>query len=424
MRRADLRRMLKRTSPQEALNQLLDAVHAEPLPCEMVAIEESIGRVLAKDMTSELNIPRYNKTYIDGYAVRSEDAIGASVRKPVMLQIVGKLFPTDYPTKIEISRGETVYVSCGAPIPGGAYAAIKVEETRLHEGKIEICRVVEAGEGIIPAGDDVKKGSLILEKGRILRPQDIGLLAAVQMTKVEVVKRPKVSIISVGDELIELSKEDPTKIVNNYALIVSSLASELGAIPLMLGIVPDDLVKIKEKVSEAIEKADIVVTIGGCSVGVKDFVPDAINALGEPGVLVHGILIKPGAVSGFGVVKGKPIIMLPGHIVSCAVGFYLFVAPMISLYSGLGKEAPLPSIRGKIDRDIEAGPRFTFLRTHVRRVDGTFIAEPVQGGSNSLSTLVKANGFTIIPPRKELKKGEEVSIILFSKQEFAQFSTQ
>lgn len=308
-------------------------------------------------------------------------------------------------------------------MPRGADAAIRVEQTRLHEGKIEIRRQVEAGEGIIPAGDDVKKGSLILKKGHVLRPQDIGLLAAIQMMKVEVVKRPKVSIISVGDELIELSKKDPTKTVNNYALIVSGMASELDAIPLMLGIVPDDQVKIKEKISEAMEKADIVVTIGGCSVGIKDFVPDAINALGELGVIVHGILIKPGMVSGFGVVKGNPIIMLPGHIVSCIVGFYLFVAPLISLYSGLGKEAPLPSIRAKIDRDIEAGPRFTFLRTRVRRVDDTFIAEPVKGGSNTLSTLVKANGFTIIPPKTELKKGEEVSIVLFSKQELAQLST-
>jgi len=421
MERADMRRMLKRTPPQEALNRLLDVVHAEPLPCELVDIEESVGRVLAKDVVCELNIPHFDKTYIDGYAVRAEDTSTASIGKPVMLRVVGKLFQSDYPTSLEISREEAVYVSCGAPIPRGADAVIRVEETRLHEGRIEIRRAVKVGEGIIPAGDDVKKGSLILRKGHVLRPQDVGLLAAVQMRKVEVVKKPKVAIISVGDELIELSVKDPTKIVNNYALIVSGLVSELGATPLMLGIAPDDQAEIEGKIREALEKADIAVTIGGCSVGVKDFVPDAVNALGKPGVIVHGILIKPGSVSGFGVVNGKPIVMLPGHIISCIVGFYLFVTPLISLYSGLGAKARLPSIKAKIDREVEAGSSFKFLRTRIREADGTFIAEPVEGGSNTLSTFANANGFTIVPPKKKLEKGEEVTVVLFSKQELTQF---
>ncbi len=421
MKRPDIRRLPKRANPHEALGLLLKSVRSNVMQNETVALEDCIGRVLAQDVVSDFNIPDYDKTFIDGYAVNPEDTKGASPAKPVMLKIVGKLFPADYQTDAQISRGEAMYVACGAPIPRGAASTVKVEETRLHDGTIEIRREIKAGEGIIPLGDDVKKGALILKRGQVLRPQDIGLMASLQMTTAEVIKKPRISIISGGDELIKQHQKDPTKIVNNYALVVAGLASELGASTKIRGIMPDDLDQVTAKIGEALESSDIVVTIGGSSVGVKDFVPDAINALGKPGVLLHGVLLRPGAISGFGVVNGKPLVMLPGHIGSCIAGFYLFVAPLVSLYSGLGPDALPPRISAEMNETFETGPRFRFLLVHLRSVDEKIVAEPVEGGSSALTTMMKANGYTIVPPHSNLGKGDSVKVTLFGKLELTQF---
>jgi molybdopterin molybdotransferase len=419
MKRPDIRRLPKRANPNEALDLLLKSVSSKVTETETVALEECIGRVLAQDVVSDFNIPDYDKTFIDGYAVNPEDTKGASIAEPVTLKIVGKLFPADYPTNAKIARGETMYVACGAPIPQGATSTVKVEETRLKTGTIEVGREIKVQEGIIPLGDDVKKGTLILKKGQVLRPQDIGLIASLQKTTAEVVKKPRVSIISGGDELIKQQQKDPTKIANNYALVVSGLASELGAATKIQGIMPDSLDQVTTKIGEALESSDIVVTIGGSSVGVKDFVPDAINALGKPGILAHGILLRPGAISGFGLVNGKPIVMLPGHIGSCIAGFYLFVAPLISVYNGLKPDALPPSISAELSETLENGPRFRFLFTRLRQVDEKLVAEPVEGGSSALTTMVKANGYTIVPPHTKLNKGTNVKVVLFGRLELS-----
>jgi len=424
MNRPDIRRLPKRANPYEALTVLLDAVRSNVMPTETRPIEECLGRVLAKDVFSTFNIPDYDKTFIDGYAVNPEDTKDATTAKPAVLKIVGKLFPADYPTAAEVSRGEAIYVACGAPIPKGATATVKVEETRLRADKIEIVREITAGEGLIPLGDDVKKGALIFRKGQVLRPQDLGLLASIRMTAVEVVKKPVVAIISGGDELIRQRQENPTAIANNYALVVAGLLSELGAAPQIQGIAADTLATVKGKLSEALAGSDIVITIGGSSVGVKDFVPDAVNALGKPGVLVQGVSLRPGAISGFGLVNGKPVVMLPGHIGSCIAGFYFFVVPLISVYSGLSSDALPPCVSADLNEDVESGPQFRFLLVRVRRVDGKFIAEPVKGGSSALTTIVKSNGYVIVPPHTKLNKETAVNVFLFGKQELAQLGQE
>ena len=324
MNRPDIKRLPKRANPLEAQKQLLDAVQSKKISTELVSLQDALGRVLAQDAFSDINIPSYDKTFIDGYAINPAETKQASTTHPAAFKVVGKLFPADYPTTLEIEFGEAVYVACGAPIPKGAAATVKVEETRLNGDKIEVLRQIQVGEGIIPLGDDMKKGDLILPKGQVLRPQDVGILASLGLAAVEVVKKPKIAILSGGDELIKQTSKNPAKIANNYALVVAGLASELGASAEMAGIMPDALEKVQAKIAEALVDSDIVITIGGSSVGVKDFVPDAVNALGEPGVVVQGVLLRPGAISGFGMVGGKPVVMLPGHIGSCIAGFYLF----------------------------------------------------------------------------------------------------
>jgi molybdenum cofactor synthesis domain-containing protein len=268
----------------------------------------------------------------------------------------------------------------------------------------------------------MKKGDLLLKKGQVLRPQDIGVLASIGLFEAEVVKKPKIAILSGGDELIKQCDKNPEKIANNYALVVVGLASELGADAVIAGIMPDALEKVTAKISEALAKVDVVVTIGGSSVGVKDFVPDAVNILGKPGVVVQGVLLRPGAISGFGLVDGKPVVMLPGHIGSCIAGFYLFVAPLISRCLGLEGDGMLPKLTAELAEDLETGPQYRFQLTHIKRVKGKLLAQQVEGGSSALTTIVKSNGYTIVPPHTKLAKGSCVDVFLFGKMELTQIN--
>ncbi len=419
MSRPDIRRMPKRSNPIEAQAKLLDAVVSKKLSTEAIRLEQALGRVLAKNVFSTVNIPAYDKTFIDGYAINQQESLQASTVKPAEFKVVGKLFPADYPTDACVASGEAVYVACGAPIPSGATATVKVEETRLKNDKIEVVRPIQAGEGIIPRGDDVKQGQLILKGGQILRPQDIGLLAQVGLTTAQVTKKPVIAILSGGDELIKQCQKKPAKISNNYALVVAQLAQELGAEAELKGIMPDALDQVKAKIGQAISEADIIVTIGGTSVGMKDFVPDAINSLGQPGVMVQGISLRPGAVSGFGIIKDKPIVMLPGHIGSCIAGFYHFLAPLIRAFSGVQSDGLLPCLAAELSEAVDSGPQFRFLLFRLKRDGALFTAEPVEGGSSALSTIVKSNGYSIIPPHTQMPKGTKVDVHLFCKLEMA-----
>ncbi len=422
MNRPDIRRLPKRSDPQEAVTKLLDAVKSKKLLTEKVRLTEALGRVLAQDASANINIPAYDKTFIDGYAINPKTTSGATTAKPVSFKVVGKLFPSDYPTNAEVASGEAIYVACGAPIPKGAASTIKVEETRLNGDKIEVVREIKDGEGIIPVGDDVKQGALLLKRRQVLRPQDVGLLASIGMSEAEVFKKPMLAILSGGDELIKQSRKDPRKIANNYALVIAGLASELGAIAKLEGIMPDTLPKVQAKIGEALTEADIVITIGGTSVGIKDFVPDAINLFGKPGVVVQGISLRPGAVSGFGIVNRKPVVMLPGHIGSCIAGFYLFVTPLIRQYCGLDAEDLQPRLTAELLEAVDSGPQFRFLLLHLKRTEGKLLAEQVQGGSSALTTIVKSNGYAIIPPHTNLAKGTNVEVHLFGNLELAQIA--
>jgi molybdopterin molybdotransferase len=419
--RPDLKRMPKRANPLDARQKLLEAIRANVAPIESVALGDCLGRVLSKDVFSDLNIPAYDKTFIDGYAIHTADTKDASTSKPSAFKIMGKLFPSDLSTTIKTTKGKTVYVACGAPIPKGADATVKVEETRLRGYIIEVVRPIKQGEGIIPLGDDVKEGALIMKKGQVLRPQDIGLLASLGLTTAQVFKKPMVAILSGGDELINQCRKNPKKIANNYALVVAGLASELGAAPKLMGIMPDDQDSVQQKIREALSVADIVVTIGGSSVGVKDFVPDAINILGKQGVVAQGVSLRPGAVSGFGIVDGKPVVMLPGHIGSCIAGFYLFAAPLISLCGGFDGGGLLPSLTAELSEALDSGPQFRFQLLRIKRVEGKFLAEPVEGGSSALTTIAKSNGYAIIQPHTNLAKGSKVEVNLFGKLELSAF---
>ena len=419
MDRPDIRRMPKRGNPLEAQRKLLETAGSKLLLTEFVPLSLSVGRALAQDVYADINIPAYDKTFVDGYAINPQNTTEASPDKPVAFKIIGTLFPSDYPTNMQVAEDEAVYVATGAPIPSGASATVKVEETKMNGNQIEVVRHIKQGEGIIPLGDDVRQGTLLLKSGYFLRPQDLGLLASIGLVEAEVYRKPFIAILSGGDELLKQQQNSPAKIPNNYALVVAGLAEELGALAKVMRIMPDTLDLVQTRIGEALVDADVVVTIGGSSVGVKDFVPDAINRLGKPGVVVHGIALRPGAVSGFGIVNGKPIIMLPGHIGSCIAGFYLFLAPLIIQLSGAKGDGLQPTLPAELTDTVDSGPQFRLVFLNLKRSGGKLLASPAKGGSSALTTIVKSNGYSLISPHVNLTAGCVVDVHLLGRLELA-----
>jgi molybdopterin molybdotransferase len=409
-----MKRKLFYISVDEAVKKMMTTAHMEP-DFEPVPTSEAYERVLAEDIEAPMSLPPKNSSHFDGYAIRFEDTLQASVARPVFLRVIGRLYPGEKAVH-KVNPGEAYYITTGAFLPEGADTVIAVEATAIVEKDIiRVNTTARPSEHVIPAGKDVKKGETVLKKGYALRAQDIGLLLALRISEVKVAKRPIVAIISTGDELTDWVEEtESIRVANSHSLVVAKLVMEAGGIPVELGIAPDNVMKIKEKVDEGLKKADIILIIGGSSAGEKDFVPRVIDSMGEPGVIIHGIKRKPGRVSGLGVINGKPIVMLPGLIQSTIVGFHVFALPLIRLASGLSTTNSLLSIRAKIAEEVSFKSftpfqQVTFVK--IKRVQDGFMAEPVIGESNLLSVPVKANGFIVTPEhRLIIRAGEEVEV--------------
>ncbi len=399
----------------EALRIFLNSVPMAPLDAEEVPIEDCLNRVLARDIVAHRDIPDFDRAAMDGYAVISADVLGASQINPALLRVVGRAEAGSRPG-LRISEGEAVAVATGAPLPEGADAVVMVEDTRaISDSEIEVYSPVTPGENVQAAGEDVRAGEVILKRGTRLRPWDIGMLAALEIASVEVVRKPKVAIISTGDELAEPGEARPGSIVNSSRFILSAMLEELGCLPLYLGLAGDSLEEIRAKIEEGLRSCDAILITGGTSVGERDLVPEAINSLGKPGMLIHGIAIRPGMPTGLAAVDGKPIISLSGYTVAAMMGFMALARPLILRLLG-SKMNPAPMIRAKMARRVAspAGMR-TFVRVLVKADGkGGYVAEPIRSsGSGILSSVVKANGLVAIPEWKEgIEEGEEVEVEL------------
>ncbi|MGQ9719015.1 MAG: molybdopterin molybdotransferase MoeA [Nitrososphaerales archaeon] len=413
MRRPDLKDFPKPSSVKEGFDIISRRLNLKPLDCETVPTYDSIGRVLGKSVLADADIPWFDRSTVDGYATKSQDTMGASKSKGIRLKITGRVFPEDFVTDVRVDSREAAYVACGAPLPIGADAVVKVEETDLLENYIKIFRPLAQWENVSRVGEEVEKGSIVLRKGRVLGASDLGLLAMLRMREVKVFKRPIVGIVSVGSELTELSMRYQNKFVNSNAIIVAGLTSEIGAVPMILGVVSDDLNEIKNKIEGALERSDMIIIIGGSSFGVKDLVPDAVNALGKPGIILHGIAVVPGRTTGVGMVKGKTIIILPGRTASTMAGFYLFAAPIINMLRGLGMVQTLPIIEAELSERVEAKPGLeSFLFVRVKRTENRLVAEP-SPKENAMANLARAHGYIIVPAGNTLDKGAKADVRVF-----------
>ncbi len=406
---ARLKGFKKLVGVDEALSTFLKQLKPEKLRTVQIPVQTALKRVLAENFTAETDLPPFDRSAVDGYAVRAEDTFEASQFNPKILKI----------TKGDrIGEKEARPIWTGNPLPKGADAAIMLEHTKKVKDKIEMWIPVTPGKNVSKKGEDVRKGDVAVKAGTRLHPHHLGLLAALGSTHVSVMKKPRVSILSTGNELVELGqKPKPDQIVGVNHLILSGMCLELGAEPLDMGIVRDDLKAIREKIEEGIKKADVMITTGGTSVGYADLVPKTVNQIGSPGVVVHGIAIRPGMPTALAILYGKPVFILSGNPVAAMIGFEAFARPVLLKLLGVESE-PRPVVKAKITRRVAAAlGRRVFLRVHVFEEDGELLADPVRiKGAGILTTMTRANGYVIIPESREgLEKNELVTVHLFDK---------
>ena len=401
----------KLTPTHDALQAWLKLLQIKPRKTT-VTLHEALNRVLAEDMAAKEDLPRFDRSAVDGYALKSEDAVGASQFKPVFFQL------TDNDL---VCSAQAKQVWTGNAIPKGANAVVMLENTRKQNDKLEVGVQLAPGENVSKKGEDIKEDEVAIKAGTRLKPYHLGLLAAFGKSEVTVTKKPKIALLATGNELAEVgSNLGEKQVFETNKIILSAMCVELGTEPLDLGIAKDDVKEITEKLGGALLVADAVITTGGTSVGGLDLVPDAVNKIGKPGVVVHGLALRPAMPTAIAVLEGKPIMVLSGNPVAAIVGFEVFARPLICRMLGLPKEEHRPTMKAIMTRKV-ATPlgRKTFVRVRVQEENGRFTVMPVSArGSGAISTMTRANGFVIVPENREgVLEDELVTVHLFGEVE-------
>lgn len=403
----------KLKTPNEVI-KILDQI-SHPLPSETVDISEAYGRTLSEDIVSPVDMPGFMRSSMDGYALRAKDTFGASQNSPAYLKLIGQVNVGEL-ASMKITEGTAVKVYTGSMIPEGSDAVLMLEYVEeLDDETIEIVKPVAPGENIVKKDEDISKGQTILKKGHALRPQEIGALAGMGILSVKVVRRPRVAIISSGDEIIppdQVPKEGQIRDINSYSL--AGLTMKFGGVPINMGIVPDDYELLRDKLISAINIADIALISGGSSVGSRDKTLDAIKSLPSADVLVHGIAIRPGKPTIIAKAMDKFVFGLPGNPVSVMVTFQLFVGYLIKSLLGVTDKLPF-HIKAILTRNVASAPgREDYICVRLKKVDETTYAEPIIGKSALISIMVKADGLIRIPLNTEgLEANSEVEVFPF-----------
>jgi molybdopterin molybdotransferase len=406
---ARLKGFEKLTSVNDALSTFLKRLKLERMKPVRMPLHQTLGRVLTENIVAEKDLPLFDRSAVDGYAVRAQNTFKASQFNPKLLKLT---------REDNVGENEAKKIWTGNPLPSGADAVVILEHMRKVRERIEVWTSVVPGENVSKRGEDIEKGEVAVDSGTRLKPHHIGLLAALGLKHVKVAEKPKVALISTGNELVELRRKPKHgQITDVNRLILSGMCMELGAEPLDLGIARDHIKEISTKIEEGLERANLIVTTGGTSVGYADLVPLTINQIGTPGVVVHGIAMRPGMPTALAMLQGKPILLLSGNPVAAMIGFEVFARPLILKMLGIQSE-PRPIIKAKLTRRVPSAlGRRVFLRVYAFEKEGEFFAEPVRiKGAGILSTMTKANGYVVIPENVEgLEEGEVVTVHIFDK---------
>ncbi len=398
-------------SVEEATQEVLKAF--SPLEVESIPILEALGRVLAEDIHADMDIPPLPNTAMDGYAVRAEDTRGASPSHPVRLRILQNL-PAGYVTDAAVQPGTAIRIMTGAPIPPGADAVVRFEDTREDGEWVEIFQEVPKGKEVREAGEDVRRGQLVLPRGTELRPQEIGMLAALGRPRVKVHRRPRVAILATGDEVIDIDAPwQPGKIrhANSYSNAAQVL--RYGGQPFLLGIARDDSGELTARIRAGLQQGvDLFLTSGGVSMGDFDVVKKVLAAEGE--MRFWRVRMKPGKPLAFGHIQGVPLLGLPGNPVSAMVAFELFARPAILKMLGKTK-LEKPTLEAILADPIpRKDGRRHYLRVQVAREGDQFVARLTgEQGSGILLSMVRAQGLAIIPEEaRSLPAGSRVRVMM------------
>jgi molybdopterin molybdotransferase len=404
--------------PLSSALELLDNTVFIAPEMERAPLEDTCGRILAEDITSAEDMPHFRRSTMDGYALKAADTFGVTETLPAYIKVIGEVFMGKTPN-LRISQGEAAKIPTGGMLPDGADAVLMFEHTQpFGSSDIEVLRALAPGDNVIQKGQDICKGEALLCRGHKIRPQDMGALAAIGVPEVWVCKRPVVSIISTGDEIIPPGKKPlkgaEVRDINSYNL--SGLLLNNGATPIRKGIFKDDYDTLREVVGEAVRMSRMVLITGGSSVGTMDLTERIIDGLGRPGVLFHGVAVKPGKPVIAGSVNGIPVFGLPGHPAAVTVSFEVFIKVVLRRLTGeLPKETDTNIIKARLTCNLSSQPaRTDFIWVKIVNRDGLTYAQPILGKSGLIGTLVKADGVIEIPAdRRGLQEGEEVLVRLF-----------
>ncbi len=390
-------------SLEEALKIIDKYYPLKPLGIEEVDLINALGRVLATDIYSPIDHPPFDRSEVDGYAVNSLDVAGADDLHPVELRVKGKISAGEYPSQ-SIGRGETIEISTGAMIPRGTDSVVMVEYTkRMSNDRVIIYRSSYPGENIATTGSDVSMGDLVVLKGTLIDGNLIGFLAGLGINKIKVYKKPKIAVYSTGDEVILSGNPlEPGKVYDVNGYLITSKLRELGADAVFMGKLPDNYEEIRRKILEALDWADIVITSGGTSAGFGDLIYKVFDNLGEPGIIVHGLKVKPGKPTVVSVVGNKLLIGLPGFPLSCYMIFDQLVVPIVQKLIGIRKKR-LHIVKAKLPYRIKKPLGKTWLLpVSIIKGEKGLVAYPVSLKSGSITPLIMSDGYLKLPETTDM----------------------
>lgn len=406
--------------PADALALLFQHLPST-VPTETVATQDALGRVTAEVVYAPHALPSFRRSTMDGYAVRAADTFGATAGLPAFLAVVGEV-KMGQAAEVELQPGQAAVVHTGGMIPATADAVVQVEQTQAVGGavdvpfEIEVYQAVAVGQNVLQVGEDVMAGLELLPAGHRLRPQDLGGLLALGLVEVAVARRPRVALLATGDEVVHPGRPvGPGQVRDINSYTTAGQTQQAGGIPVLAGIIPDNFAALKAAAQRAVAECDMVVMSAGSSVSVRDMTHQVINELGRPGVLAHGVAVKPGKPTIIGVVEGKPVLGLPGNPVSAMILFGLLGVPTIERLQGMAGRPLRGVIRARLGQNIasETG-REDYVAVRLEETAEGLVAQPVFGKSNLIYTLVKADGLIQVPLNKGgLTAGEEVGVIPF-----------
>lgn len=401
----------------EAERRFRSALSLAPLGAEKISLNEALGRVLAADVLARVDVPAFDRSNFDGFALRAVDTFGTSELAPKTVRLLAETLDAGTIPTAEIHSGEAVAISTGGMVPRGADAILMVEHSEVRDGRVLIRRAVTPGQGVSFAGTDIATGETVLRGGMVLTSRETGVLAALGETHVEVWRQPRVAIISTGNEIIAPGQPmRPAAVYDSNSQVLADAVRELGGTPHFWGIVRDDVAALRDMLHRALAESDLVLLSGGTSKGKGDLCYRVVAELSDPGIVAHGVALKPGKPLCLAVTGGKPVVILPGFPTSAIFTFHEFVAPVIRLLGGRQPEShETVNATLALKTNSEIG-RTEYLLVGLVKTDEGLSAFPMGKGSGSVTTFSRADGFVTIPRHTEIiEAGEPVEVRLIGR---------